>query len=42
MKAYKDESDDVWLFALMKITNDSTIHSEWQCQRFLKLFSWMA
>jgi branched-chain amino acid aminotransferase len=25
MKAYKDESDDVWLFALMKITNDSTI-----------------
>jgi hypothetical protein len=24
MKAYKDESDDVWLFALMKITNDST------------------
>jgi hypothetical protein len=41
MKAYK-ESDDVWLFALMKITNDSTVQrSEWQCQRFLKLFSWM-
>jgi hypothetical protein len=25
MKAYKDESDDVWLLDLMKTTNDSTI-----------------
>jgi branched-chain amino acid aminotransferase len=43
MKAYKDRK---WwrlaFFALMKITNDSTIqHSEWQCRGSWNYFVWL-
>jgi hypothetical protein len=39
MKAYKMK--EIWLFALMKITNDSTVQRSECNAGFLKLFSWM-